>query len=435
MASPTKLLYLIGQYPAINHGYLLAEIRHLRRLGLEVSVASVSGPDRAMEQLSPLERGEASNTYYIKSVPLLRALAAQIAEAARHPWRYLRGLVFALQLAGASARGMLYHLAYFTEAVLVGREMRRQGLLHVHASFSATVALITTRTFPVTMSFGVYGFGELHDPTRTCLAARIAGASFVRSISRHGRGQALLSCNRSEWSKILYVPLGIDPAEFPPRPHRPDPSPIRFLCVGRLAPEKGQFFLLHAMKELRHCGVPLRLHLVGDGPDRAWLENEASVTGVAAHIEFEGWVDQKRLMMLYAETDVFVLPSLAEGIPVVVMEAMAMEIPCVAPRITGIVELIEDGVDGALFHVADVQDLVRVILRLVQSPELRVKIGQHARARVERQYDIARNTELWADLLRERLEATTARPPLQPGWPSINSEGRRAGLSYLREDH
>jgi colanic acid/amylovoran biosynthesis glycosyltransferase len=408
VASPTKLLYLIGQYPAINHGYLLAEIRHLRRLGLQVSVASVSGPDRPMEQLSPVEREEASSTYYIKSVPLLHAVVAQIAEAARHPWRYLRGLVCALQLAGASIRGLACHLAYFVEAVLVGREMRRRGLSHVHASFSATVGLITARTFPVTMSFGVYGFGELHDPVTTCLAARIAGALFVRSISRHGRGQSLLSCTRSEWSKLVYVPLGIDPAEFSPRPHRPDPSPIRLLCVGRLSPEKGQVFLLNAMGELCRSGIPLRLHLVGDGPDRAWLESEASSIGVVANVEFEGWVDQRRLMTLYVETDVFVLPSLAEGIPIVMMEAMAMEIPCVAPYITGIPELIQDGVDGMLFHVADVDDLVRVIRRLIESPELRVKIGQRARARVERQYDMARNTERWAGLLRQRLEARSA---------------------------
>ncbi len=404
MPSPIRLLYLIGQYPAINHGYLLAEVRHLRRLGLEVSVASITPPDRPVEQLSQVEREEAANTYYIKSVPFSRMMWALTAEAVRHPLNYLRGLICALQLAGASFTRIAYHMAYFAEAILVGRQMRRLALSHLHASFTATVGLITARAFQVTMSFGVYGYGELHDPVGSRLTARIERALFVRSISRHGRGQLMLSCSRSEWPKLHYVPLGIDPADFPPRPHSSDTSPIRLLCVGRLAPEKGQIFLLNAMVELCRTGPPLRLHLVGDGPDRAWLEREASAIGVAANIEFEGWVDGTRLKTLYAQTDVFVLPSLAEGIPMVLMEAMAMEIPCVAPHITGIPELIEHGVDGMLFHVADVQDLVRMIRTLIESPELRIRIGQRAHARVEREYNMARNTERLAALLQQQQQ-------------------------------
>ena len=403
MASPIRLLYLIGRYPAINHGYLLAEIRHLRRLGLEVPVASVNAPDRSREELSEVEREEAANTYYVKCVPLVCVAWAHIAEAIRHPWRYLRGLVCALQLAGASVPGIARHVAYFAEAVLVGRKMRLLGVSHLHASFSATVGLITTRAFPVTMSFGVYGFGELHNPVGTRLNARIAGASFVRSISRYGRGQLMLSCSQSDWSKLHYVPLGIDPTDFPPRPHRPNPSPIRLLCVGRLAPEKGQTFLLHAVAALCHAGIPLHLHLVGDGPEGARLKNEASALGIAENVEFEGWAHGARLKSLYAQTDVFVLPSLAEGIPMVVMEAMAMEIPCVAPHITGIPELIEHGADGTLFHVADVEDLVRTIRNLIDSPDLRLKIGRRARVRVEREYNMARNTERFAALLKQRL--------------------------------
>jgi len=109
---------------------------------------------------------------------------------------------------------------------------------------------------------------------------------------------------------------------------------------------------------------------------------------------------------LYANTDVFVLPSLAEGIPIAAMEAMAKEIPCVAPRIAGLPELIEDGVDGMLFYVADFEDLVRVIRILIDSAELRREIGQRARLRVERDYNIERNTERFAHLLCEKLSQT-----------------------------
>jgi glycosyltransferase involved in cell wall biosynthesis len=299
----------------------------------------------------------------------------------------------------------MHHLAYFVEAVLLGRQMRRREIGHVHASFSATVALITTRIFPVTMSFGVYGYGELHDPRRSHLTERIACALFVRSISRNGRGQLMLWCDQKEWSKLHYVALGIDPAEFPPRSGLSTGSRIGLLCVGRLAPEKGQIFLLHAIAKLKNAATPLHLYLVGDGPDRARLEREASRLGVAGNVSFEGAVDVSRLAELYGETDVFVLPSLAEGIPIAAMEAMAKAIPCVAPRIAGIPELIDDGVDGMLFHVADVEDLVRAIRTLIDSAELRLQMGRRARLRVERDYNIKRNTEKFADLLRQQLPA------------------------------
>jgi colanic acid/amylovoran biosynthesis glycosyltransferase len=396
VAEQIKILYLVGQFPAINHSYLLAEVRHLRTLGFEVPVVSISPPDRPLQKLSPVEREEAARTYYVKAVPAAQLAILNLGEFLRQPLRYLQGLIFALRLAGGSPKRLAYHLAYFAEAILVGQRMRRCGVTHVHANFSATVALLVARTFPVTMSFAVYGFGELHDPVGSRLAERIEGAMFVRSINRHGRGQLMLSCPRSEWHKLIYVPLGIDAAEYAVGPPRTVSSPPRLLCVGRLAPEKGQALLLEAIAALNAEARPVQLRLVGDGPDRAWLEKRAAELGIASNVEFAGWVDQARLMALYSEADLFVLPSLAEGIPMVLMEAMAMQIPCVAPRIAGIPELIEHGVDGMLFAVADVADLTQQIRRLLESPELSTQIGRQARIRVMRDYDMARNTERFA---------------------------------------
>jgi colanic acid/amylovoran biosynthesis glycosyltransferase len=403
MASPTRLLYLIGQFPAINHGYLLAEVRHLRTLGIDVRVASVSPADRPPEELSEVEREESARTFYIKSLPAAKIPLLVLTEFLLHPLRFLSGLFFSLKLAGIKPASIAYHLAYFSEAVVVGRYMRQCGVTHVHASFSATVALIVTHVFPVTMSFGVYGFGELHNPSQTHLAERIQGAVFVRSISRFGRGQLMVSCERDEWSKLVYVPLGIDAAEFAPLPARNPSPPPNILCVGRLAPEKGQSLLLEAMAALNASGFPLHLTLVGDGPDRNFLERRAAELGIGGRVEFAGWIDEARLMGLYASTDVFVLPSLAEGIPMVLIEAMAMQIPCVAPCIAGIPELIESGVHGMLYSVADVNELSSQLRTLLQSPDLMERIGRQARVRVLRDYDMARNTEHFAGVLRERL--------------------------------
>jgi glycosyltransferase involved in cell wall biosynthesis len=406
MASPAKVFYLAGQFPAINHGYLLAEIEGLRECGIEVWVASVSLPDRALEELSPAEREEAARTYYVKAVPTAHATLIHLAEFVRNPLSYVRGMAFALKLSGGNPRRILFHLAYFAEAVLVGREMRRNKVSHVMANFSATVALIAARTFPITMSFTVHGFGELYDPVRTCLDERIAGSLFVRSVSRYGRGQLMLACPRSQWPKLLYFPLGINPAKFVPAAGRSLGSPPRLLCVGRLAPEKGQGLLLEAVAALRSGGCAVHLRFAGDGPDRAWLESRAADLGISSSVEFAGWVAPDHLRALYLETDLFVLPSLAEGIPIVLMEAMAMQIPCVAPRIAGIPELIEDGVDGLLYAVADVEDLAGKIRTLIDSPELCAQIGLRARARVEREYDMAANTARFATAVEGRLSGS-----------------------------
>jgi len=403
-----KLLYLIGQYPAINHGYLLAEVRRLRDLGFPIETVSVSLPDRPKEALTEAEQEEAARTYYIKSFSVMDVVRMNLAEFVLHPLRYLRGLAFALRLPGLALGKIPYYVAYLAEAILLGRRMRDLGVAHVHASFSATVALIAARIFPITWSFGVYGFGELHDPSGTNLAERIKSARFIRSNSKFGRGQLMLSCHRDEWPKLLYCPLGIDPAEFDPAGNgRCQSSSIRLLSVGRLSEEKGQAMLLESVAALAGCGMNLRLHLVGDGPDRHWLEHYAEKLGINSQVVFEGWLGQSELMALYSKTDVFVLSSLAEGIPMVLLEAMALEKPCVAPCIAGIPELIADGINGLLFSVGDADQLSDKICTLVGSALLREDMGKRARETVVRDYDMARNTARFGAILEQQLSRNT----------------------------
>jgi glycosyltransferase involved in cell wall biosynthesis len=404
MNQKPKLVYLIGQYPAINHGYLLAEVHHLRQLGFEIETVSISAPDRPHHALTEAEREEEACTYYIKSLSPVDVLGINAAEFVRSPLRYLRGLAFAFRLPGGALKKIPYYLAYFAEAVVLGRRIRALGMRHVHASFSATVALIAARIFPITWSFGVFGFGELHDPSSTHLRERIKSAQFVRSNSKFGRGQLMISCERSQWPKLLYCPLGIEPADFAPTGNgKPRSSLIRLLCVGRLSEEKGQAMLIESLAVLCRCGLNVRLHLVGDGPDRRWLEHHAEQFGVDSQVVFEGWLEQRELMDLYSGTDIFVLSSLAEGIPMVLLEAMALEKPCVAPCIAGIPELIEHGVNGLLFSVGDVGELSERIRSLVESAQLREGMGKRARETVVRDYDMARNTARFAAILEQQV--------------------------------
>jgi glycosyltransferase involved in cell wall biosynthesis len=301
---------------------------------------------------------------------------------------------------------MLYGIFYFAEAVVVGHSMMRLGLRHLHTHFASTVGLIVARIFPVTMSATFHGPMEFENPEAFRLREKIRASLFSCAISRYGLSQLMRVAGRSQWQKLELTPLGVDPVEFAPRPFRPDPSPFQILCVGRLAPVKGQHVLIAAAGALVREGHDILLRFAGDGPDRTELLRDVDVRGLSHNVFFAGNVDQDTLRGLYRQCDALALPSFGEGLPVVLMEAMAMEIPCIATWVAGVPELIRDGVDGLLVPPADAESLARAILRLKSDPALRLRIGQEARRRVLDGYDVSRNTERLAEVFRRRL-----------GWP------------------
>jgi glycosyltransferase involved in cell wall biosynthesis len=393
--------YLIGCYPALNHRYILTEVRQLREAGMTILTCSIAAPDRPPEKLSEAEREEAAHTYYVKR-RWKEAPAAHLALAFTSPLRYLRAAVCAWRLATASPRSLLYHLAYFAQAILVARWMQRNRITHLHTNFAMTVAAIAVQACPAGMSFVAHGFGELYDPAGTKLRQKIEQAAFVRAVSRFAVAQLMLSSDPAWWGKLRYGPLGIDPRDFgTPLQFRERPEAFELICVGRLAPEKGQRVLLACMERLREEGHRVRLRLLGDGPDRSALERQAAAAGMAEAVSMPGAVDPSLLPAAYAAADIFVLPSLYEGIPIVLMEAMMMEVSCVAPRITGIPELIRDGIDGLLFTAGDASEMRDCIVRLVNSPVLRRELGRSARQRVLELYDLRENTRRFAAILEQ----------------------------------
>jgi len=158
------------------------------------------------------------------------------------------------------------------------------------------------------------------------------------------------------------------------------------------------------VKEERH----ICLRFVGDGPDRSSLEADVAARGLGAAVVFEGAVNQDRIRALYAQADAFALASFAEGIPVVLMEAMAMEIPCVTTWITGIPELIRNGVDGLLVPPSDDAALAQALAVLMDDAAVRRRLGAAGRTRVLEAYNLSRNTERLAAIFRRRLGAQGA---------------------------
>lgn len=405
-----RLAYLVSRYPAISHTFILREVFALRRSGFEIAVASINEPDRADAALTAEERAEAASTYYVKRHGAPGALAALLAVLFTRPAGLATGLVAAVRLGGTDVKAIVMHLAYLVEALMVGRFMRAQSLSHLHVHFmtpASAVGLLATKVFPVTFSMTAHGPDELYDVTAYRLREKLEDARFVCTIGKYCRSQLMRLTDQRHWRKYEVSPLGVDLAAFAPRPFREAPDPFEVICVGRLVPAKGQHVLLAAVDRLAGAGRKVLLRFVGDGPDRASLEEEARTRGLGAAVVFEGSVNQDRIRALYSTADAFALASFAEGIPVVLMEAMAMEIPCVTTFITGIPELIRDGIDGLLVAPSDEEALAGALARLMDDPSLRRTLGAAGRRRVSERYALGPNTERLATVFRRRLGGET----------------------------
>lgn len=390
---------LISQHPAINHAVILREVRLLREQ-FDIYTASVRGPDRPFEQLSLEEREEAKRTYYIKPAGAGSAFMALVAALVSSPLRFMAGLTYAVSLAGFQLNQTARNLAYFAQAVMVGRWMRRNGLTHLHTHYSSTVALLVNKTFGVEISISFHGPDEFSDPVGFWVREKVAACVFVRAISQYARSQLMMSSAVSDWGKIEVIYMGVDADTFTPRPFPRPASPVEILCVGRLAPVKAQHILIGAVDMLVQESRDLLLHIVGGGPDRQVLEREVAQRGLQERVIFHGFTPQDKLETLYRQADLFALPSFAEGVPGVLMEAMAMAIPCVSTWVAGIPELIRSGIDGFLVPPSDTEALAEAIRQLVTDPDLRLRIGQAGRQRVLEKFDLRKNSAELANMMR-----------------------------------
>lgn len=401
-----KLAYLISQYPAISHTFILREVLTLRQRGFDIRVASVNPPDRPPDRLTDAERREADQTWYLKPQGARGALGALLTTFIRRPIAVLRGLRQALRLGGTDAKRILFYLAYWVEAIMMGAWMQKEGASHLHVHFAtpaAAVGLLAKTMFPIGFSFTVHGPDELYDAPGYRLTEKIAGADFVLCISHYARSQMMKLSPVADWGKFEISRLGVDTERFAPRATKPPGDPFELVCVGRLVAAKGQHILLDALAALRAEGRRVHLTLVGQGPDMESLKAQCSRLDLGETVMLTGAVNQDAILDYYLRADAFVLPSFAEGLPVVLMEAMALGVPCITTHITGVPEMIRDGIEGLLVAPSDTEGLMRAIARLMDDPGLGKALVQAGRSRILAEYTLAGSVRRLGDILVRRL--------------------------------
>jgi glycosyltransferase involved in cell wall biosynthesis len=282
-------------------------------------------------------------------------------------------------------------LFYFAEAAPLVTWMNKVGADHLHVHFAnpaATVALIASKYGLFDYSISVHGPDIFDNIRANLLPEKIEKASFIRCISDYSRSQLMRWSAPKHWDAFHIVRCGIHPDVYQPRPD-PRNDILHILCVGRLVAAKGQLILLKACEQLKKEGIPFRLTFVGDGEDRPQLEKERIERGLQEEVTFTGAVGQDAIHSYYDQADLFVLPSFAEGVPVVLMEAMAKEIAVISTRITGIPELIEHDVDGVLVPPSNVDALAREIKKLGGDQERRAHLGREGRKKVLQLYNLS----------------------------------------------
>ncbi len=402
-----SLAYLTSQYPMLSMTFVLREVRQLRRMGFRIDTASINAPDRPLANLTAEEAAEAGLTYYLKTHGVRGAISAHLKTLFTRFSGYLRGLRLVLSLGALDLKRLLFNVMYFTEALMVGVWMQRvrQRNLHVHlGSQAATVGLYVRHIFGFGFSITVHGPDEFYDAQGQYLEQKVAAADFICCISSYARSQLMKFSPYAQWSKLVVSRLGVDPGLFLPRAATPESDFFEILCVGRLTQAKGQHVLIDAVDQLARQGRRVKLRLVGDGPDGPSLRERARRLENPNIVVFEGAVNQDNIRRLYEAADIFCLPSLAEGIPVVLMEAMAMEIPCVATHITGIPELIRSGSEGLLVPPSDLDGLVSALETLMDDAVLRERIAKSGRERILKDYDLGRNVERLAAIFADRVK-------------------------------
>jgi len=380
-----KIGYLVSEFPAISHAFISREIEAVRAAGIEVVAASVRRPSRP-DVLSPEDRRDMDVVCYLKPGLAVHGPLALAGLCLRAPLATMRMIRLAWRFDRQGARRLPHAAAYVLEAARLIGWARREKIGHVHVHFgnpAALVACLAAETGALTYSLSIHGPDDFYELAVNVLDEKCRRAVFVRAISHFCRSQILRLLPAEQWDKVSIVHCGVSVEAFQPAPIEPtEDGSFRLLCTGRLCINKAQAILLRALRLLVDRGIPARLDLVGDGPSADDLRALAGSLGLSDRVVFAGAVGRDRVGTFVRRCDVFVLPSFAEGVPVVLMEAMAMARPVVSTLIAGIPELIRDGVSGVLVAPGDESALADALEQLYRDPERRATLARGGREAV-----------------------------------------------------
>ncbi len=394
-----KIAYLVNQYPKVSHSFIRREIAAVEKSGLTVERFSVRQCES--ELIDPDDKNEFQKTKVILDVGPKGLLTQLFAVALKAPIPWLKSLWLAINIGRTSQRGIFYHLIYFAEACVLLGWLQKADIDHLHVHFgtnSATVAMLCNALGGPPYSFTVHGPEEFDRIKDLAIAQKINRASFVVAICSFGKSQLYRWCDYKQWSKIHVVHCGVD-GNFLNQKVKDISSEPHLTCVGRLCEQKGQLLLLQAVGQISQEGKKCKLTLVGDGELRPEVEALIEEYGLEEQVTITGWASGEEVKNYIANARALVLPSFAEGLPVVIMEALALGRPVISTYVAGIPELVNHGVNGWLVPAGSIEELKNAIRSaLVLPAEDLAQMGQAGSKSVFLRHNIGREADKLVEL-------------------------------------
>ena len=383
-----KIVYLLHRFPMLTDTFIRREIRSLQKTGTEVEVISVWTPN-GKETTSDLLRDWSHDVSFLlpQSVPSM--LCALLKVVFSSPKRFVAALRLSFATSRPGFRGMIYQIFYVGEAILAAEVIKKRNVDHIHNHFgdhSGIVTMLASKLTNIKYSISFHGPHVFFDAANAAIKEKVKHASFIRCISYFCCSQLIALCGGSDMPSLEIVHCGLHLSKYHFRTPREE---VRNLfCAARLAPEKGIEFLIQALGLLINKGYIVNLRVAGDGPSKTSLEELARALGIADRVYFLGNLSEQEVVHELSMSDLFILPSLAEGIPVAIMEAMAVGLPVIATNIAGTSELVEGGKTGLLVRPADPQAIAEAVITMMQGGEFRRRAAELGRAKVEDEFDV-----------------------------------------------
>ena len=396
------IAYFINQYPKVSHSFIRREILALEKQGFIIERFALRGWNDVLAD--PVDEEERKHTRYILQHGLIRLIRTMLSTMVCHPRAFFHALRLALKQSVLSERSIPYHLIYLAEACTLFNWCLALKLEHIHAHFgsnSAEIVMLTQALGGPGYSFTAHGPEEFDKPQALGLARKIHNAVFVVGISSFGRSQLYRWTPFDQWSKIKVIHCGLEHGFHSIKPVQQPDAP-RLVCVGRLCEQKGQLLLLEAARQLRMNRIDFQLVLAGDGEMRTELESRIKDYELSDHVSITGWISSAAVRDQLLAARALVLPSFAEGLPVVIMEAMALRRPVISTYVAGIPELVIPDENGWLVPAGDVEALCTAMQAALEAPvEMLQRMGTHAWERVLQRHDIDIETAKLATHFRE----------------------------------
>lgn len=397
--SQLRIAYLINQYPTISHSFIRREIHALERQGFAVLRISLHGWN--VKLMNEEDRQERTLTRYVLQGGVFPLLLAMLRTLLTHPLRFFSALKLAVRVSRGAERSLPYHLAYLAEACRILPWIKAFGACHLHAHFgtnSSEIAMLAKVLGGPSYSFTVHGQNEL---LFGGIAEKVRRAAFTVAISSYGRSQLYRKISHALWKKVKLVHCGLEASYLETTHTQPAAGP-HLVCVGRLCEAKGQLLLIEAVQLLAQKNIRVELVLAGDGEMREELESLIAQYGLNGQIKITGWLSAAEVRQQMLKARGMILPSFTEGLPVVVMEAMALRRPVLSTYVAGIPELVVPGITGWLFPAGSVTDLSAAIEDfLSRSDEELRKMGDAACQRVLERHAIDTEAAKLAQLFNE----------------------------------